>query len=135
MKVILSKTLTKKLKYLKGKMTVEGLSEVETYGRLGIQTSYPARSYIKVEIFLEDHPNPEYDLEQCKKWMEIINTYFTTSYNAYRVDVGSFKSIYPTEIYEDRICLRAEQFVHKPTWRDWFIPEGDKNVSEFEIFF
>lgn len=134
MKVILSQTLASKLKLLKGKMSVsEVIEPVHFTDSKGVSHSIPGSRYVLAVVDLSDHPDPEYDTEQCKRWMKIINTYFSTSYYAYRVDIGPFKAIYPTEVYENKIHFHAEEFEHKPTWRDWFIVEGDENAPQLTI--
>ena len=134
MKVILSQTLSSKLRYLKGRMSIKGVVDPISYQDMnGLTQHIPGAQYILVIVDLSDHPDPDYDIKQCKEWMRIIDTYFSTSYKAYKVDVGPFKGLYPKIIKENEIQFQCEDFDHKPTWRDWFIMEGDKNAPKLTI--
>ncbi|MFW9871737.1 MAG: hypothetical protein ACFFG0_01455 [Candidatus Thorarchaeota archaeon] len=132
MKIVLSKTLSTKLRYLRGKITIKGESDPIpiTYNGCAGYTQYiPGSNYISAIVDLSDHPDADYDIKQCTKWVNIIHTYFSTSYEAYRVNVGPFKGLYPIQIKENKIYFECESFDYCPSWKDWFIMEGDKTCE------
>lgn len=62
-------------------------------------------------------------LDECKEWLNIINTYFLTSYHACSIDkMGKLKGVRPKHIF----CNRAEFTVltkRTENWKDWFIQD------------
>lgn len=136
MKIKLSKELVWVLKTLQGKISVSNVTEpIEYIDNHGIKKACPGVQYVQTTIDLSENKNVYNDLIECEKWMNTISTYFSTSYKAYRIDIGPFIGLYPVKIdmNEKLICFHAEDFHYEPTWRDWFIPEGDVYASEFTI--
>lgn len=130
MKIVLSKTLTSKLKYIKGRISVDCNSDPTSYTDiLGLTVSIPVPGPMNITtaIDLSDHPRPEYDINQCSNWMNNIKENFLSG--NYKINIGYFKGLYPIEINKDKIIFQADYFIYNPTWRDWFIVEGDENAS------
>lgn len=131
MKIKLSRELVWKFKTLQGKISIESIVEPKTY--LDNNFNYhavPGNQYVDVIVDLSDHSYPYDDIIACEKWMNTHNTYFSTSYKACRVDIGSFKGLYPVEIDVSKtiIGFRAEEFDHNPNWKDWFVVEGESDA-------
>lgn len=133
MKVKLSKELVWTLKFLQGNIIVSNVTDpLEYIDNHGIRCAIPAHGYVQIIIDLSENENLYHDLEECEKWMNTINTYFSTSYKTYRIDIGPFIGLYPVKVdFTDyKVIFHAEDFYYKPTWKDWFIQEGDIDASE-----
>lgn len=65
--------------------------------------------------------------DECQRWRKIIDTYFSTSYNCYRLSrVGRFKGVRPHKIYNHTIKFQVSSY-NPPTWEDWFDVIGEKD--------
>ena len=91
----------------------------------GIIYSVPGESHYMIQIDLTDDPD---SLDACTKWIQVIETYFKTSYGAYRIDVGPYEGLWPTDV----TIINNRDIVHfqldnvdttKGSWKDWFIKE------------
>lgn len=136
MKVCLSREIVWKLKNLNGKTNVSGIVEpIEYMTSSGYKVFIPRERYILVTMDVSDHSNPWKDMEECQKWIDILRSYFRTSYKTLRVNIGSFTNLHAFEVNfeENLILFRAEDYIYKPCWKDWFIMEGDDDASEFVI--
>lgn len=69
--------------------------------------------------------NEEGDLyNECRIWKKIIDTYFSTSYNCYKLSrVGRFKGVRPRKIHLQSISFQVTSY-GEPTWEDWFDVTG-----------
>lgn len=75
------------------------------------------------------------ELEECKKWIKVIETYFKTSYGlgGYKIDIGPYEGLWPTHIdysvFADEPLIATVHFrldnvnLQKRSWKDWFIRE------------
>ena len=125
MKIVLSKSLSYKLKTYTGRIDIKKVVESRRYtGIGGLIYHLAGPEHNSVIVDLSDHSDPEYDVEQCEKWIKILNTYFSTSYKAYKIDVGPFKGLYPVEIEQDKIHFNVDIFDFRPSWKDWFIVDN-----------
>lgn len=61
----------------------------------------------------------------CVEWYRIIQTYYKTSYKAFRIDIGPYKGIYPVSIDENgRVFFELEDVdLDYKNWKDWFVKE------------
>jgi len=67
--------------------------------------------------------------DECQTWRKLIDTYFSTSYDCYKLSkVGRFEGIRPYKMY-----IRFQSFsfhistYNKPTWKDWFDVTGEND--------
>jgi len=91
---------------------------------------HPTFGMDEYEGVLFFNPNEMNLLYECKEWLHIIDTYFLTSYNAYRIKtMGKLEGIRPKHIF----CNRAEFTVvnkRRENWKDWFVQDGaDLNLT------
>ncbi len=71
-------------------------------------------------------------LAECRKWMNHIEAYFTTSYTALRTDLGPFKGVFPAYIEDSIVHFIADNYdPSKESWKDWFIVEDIKDAPQF----
>jgi len=110
-------------------LDLEGLiSETDTYdieGINGILYKVPGETHYMVQIDLTDEPE---SLRACYEWIRIIQTYFKSSYTAYRVDIGPYQGLWPTDVTEisNRLIVHFQlDYVDtkRGNWKDWFIRE------------
>lgn len=82
--------------------------------------------------FVVKKPNIVLNLSQnskcfsaCIEWYRIIQTYFKTSYKAYRLDIGPYTGLYPVSIDNNGYVMFEFEDVDidKKDWKDWFIKE------------
>lgn len=57
------------------------------------------------------------------EWCRRISTYFTTSYETYKIDIGRLKGVYPIN-YNEKSVEFSIDFIDKESWQDWFVQEG-----------
>jgi hypothetical protein len=76
--------------------------------------------YIKLD--LSDEPEL---LKCCIEWQSIIETYFKTSYKAYRIDIGPYRGLWPREITPEGVVEFNVDVADTKNgnWKDWFIQE------------
>ena len=60
---------------------------------------------------------------EARKWFEDISTYFSTSYETYKIDIGRLKGVYPISCAMDYVEFSID-YIDKESWKDWFIQEG-----------
>lgn len=72
--------------------------------------------------------NEDQDLiKEVVRWGKHIQTYFKTSCETYKVDIGRLEGVFPTAVESTCYGYEVEFSVDnvKPaSWRDWFIQEG-----------
>lgn len=107
-------------------LTLEGLtSEMQTIEfkmMNGIRQTIPTCMDHTIELDLKNEPEL---LEACIKWNRIIESYFKTSYTAYKLNIGPYEGLWPYEISEDGIVKFRLDCVYpdRKDWKDWFIKE------------
>lgn len=57
------------------------------------------------------------------KWCKHISTYFSTSYETYKIDIGRLKGVYPINCTIDYVEFSID-YIDKESWKDWFVQEG-----------
>ncbi len=66
--------------------------------------------------------------EECVAWIDMINTYYRTSYNAGKAKrIGRFSGIFPIKIRLHSVDFVIEGY-DNPSWKDWFDVEGKKDM-------
>ncbi len=71
-------------------------------------------------------------ITECNKWVSHIETYFKTSYDALKVDIGAFQGLWPTHVNRGRVYFRADMYDStKKSWKDWFIVEEIEDAPQF----
>jgi len=110
-----------KLKFL----SMEGLiSELQTIQvqMHGIIKTVPTAMDHRIELDLSNYPD---SWEVCCEWNRIIETYFKTSYKAFKIDIGPYEGLWPYIISEDGIVkFRLDEvYSERKDWKDWFIKE------------
>jgi hypothetical protein len=135
MEIKLSRELIWTLKTLQGKISIEDISDPYEYvNSHGIREYIPGKGYILISVDVSEYSKSFSDMIACDNWMNIIHTYFSTSYNSYRIDIGRLRKLFPVRIdFSTNIIFFRCDYVDKPSWKDWFIMEGDINASEFSI--
>ena len=114
-----------RLEGLNGKM-----DRHEIMGFGGIKQYVPGETRYDIKLDLTEYPRA---LKCCLSWMNIITTYFQTSYSAYRISIGPYEGLYPTASYIEDNRNIVEFHVdavdtRKKDWRDWFI-QGDREIA------
>ena len=106
---------------------MEGLSSHTEIHELAVLSSYhkvkfSGKTTNQVDLDLSNEPEL---LEVCIEWNRLIETYFKTSYKAFRIDIGPYEGIWPTEISSDGMVHFDVDNVYpdKKDWKDWFIKE------------
>ena len=125
MEIKISRELVFALKSLQGKITVENFAEPCSYmDSRGINRYIPGPKTFYAHISL-DVCNFS-DMAECEKWMNINSK----SFNIYYLNIGPFKKLYPIEIdfSINVISFSADNFDYKPSWKDWFIVEGETDA-------
>jgi len=81
---------------------------------------------IDARIQLDLTREPEL-LKVCEDWINEIETYFRTSYNACKIDIGEYVGLWPTHITDGRMVhFRLDDYdVNRKNWKDWFIQEEE----------
>ena len=110
-------------------LDLEGLiCETDSYDVEGLGSilyKVPGETHYMVQIDLTDEPD---SLDACIKWITVIETYFKTSYGAYRINIGPYEGLWPTDV----TIINNRDIVHfqldnvdttKGTWKDWFVKE------------
>jgi hypothetical protein len=109
-------------------LDLEGLitaTDKAEYVDNGIIYSVPGETHYMIQIDLTDEPE---SLSACYKWIRIIETYFKTSYSAFRIDIGPYEGLWPTDVTE----IANRTIVHfqldnvdtkRGNWKDWFVKE------------
>ena len=125
MKVKIPYTLRMKL------LNLEGLSsEIERHeiNMNGIKRFVPGEIHHTIELDLADYPEC---LKACFDWYTIIETYFKTSYKAYRLDIGVYKGIWPISVNGNgTVKFRVDDVdLNKKDWKDWFVKEDIEYAS------
>jgi len=83
----------------------------------------PVPQCMDARIDLDLSREPEL-LKVCEEWIETIETYFKTSYNACKIDIGEYVGLWPTDITDRIVHFRLDQFDStRKSWKDWFIQE------------
>lgn len=110
-------------------LTFEGLdSRTDKYDVVdagGITYSVPGETHHMIQMDLTD----ELDLlDACTKWITVIETYFKTSYTAYKIDIGPYEGIWPAGVTiinnRDIVHFQLDNVdVEKENWKDWFVRE------------
>ncbi len=70
-----------------------------------------------------DLTNYSESLQACERWHGIIITFFRYSYSAFRLNIGPYEGIFPSEIVNNKVFFNID-YVHadfKLGWEDWFI--------------
>jgi len=86
-------------------------------------------SEITFDVDLED----EKLSKECLIWIHHIETYFKTSYNSLKLDIGPFEGLWPIKGHYNStmVTFRADWFdPDRKNWRDWFI-EYTENAPQF----
>jgi len=115
MKVKLSYELTMKLISI----------EIDDMSILNFSDGYDIEFYIELNEKL---------VKECLIWMHHIETYFKTSYDAYRIDIGPFRGLWPVTAYYNSVgvTFRADSYNPKyKNWKDWFEIEEVENPPQF----
>ena len=110
-----------KLKFL----SMEGYSsnvEMDEMNFHGDVISIPGKITDQIELDLSNEPEL---LKVCVEWQRIIQTYFRTSYKAYRIDIGPYEGLWPIEISSNGMVHFNVDHVDlsKENWKDWFVKE------------
>ena len=71
---------------------------------------------------LQFHDDENELFDECLLWIKIINSYFKTSYNCYRLTrVGRFIDIRPVQVIGERKVEFDVDNYHPPSLKDWFV--------------
>lgn len=69
--------------------------------------------------------NEKHLFDECIRWKCLLDIYFKTSYNCYRMTrIGRFYNIRPCFV-QNGIAEFDLSHYDKPSWRDWFDIEGN----------
>ncbi len=110
-------------------LDIEGLHKdvdtIENSGPAGQLYKVPGKMHYMVQMDLTDEPDL---LDACTKWINVIETYFKTSYSAFRIDIGPYEGLWPTgvTIINNRNIVHFQLDDVDPNngdWRDWFSKE------------
>lgn len=110
-------------------LTFEGLdSRMDKYdivGVGGVTYSVPGEKYHMIQMDLTDEPKL---LSACYEWIRVIETFFKSSYTAYKVDIGPYEGLWPTDVTKiaNRLIVHFQLDnveVGKENWKDWFVRE------------
>lgn len=98
---------------------------VEVQGIGGYKQYVPGETHYRFELDVTDEPEHHNCIE---KWIYVLETYFKSSYTAYRIDIGPCKGVWPIAIAEVNnriIAYFKTDYVdsNDKTWKDWFIRE------------
>lgn len=67
-------------------------------------------------------------LQEVVEWIQHIQSYFKTSHETYKVDIGRFEGVFPTSCETNMFSGSEVEFsidnIKPESWRDWFIQEG-----------
>jgi hypothetical protein len=73
-------------------------------------------------ITFNDEERHLYD--ECKRWRKLIDTYFSTSYDCYKLSkIGRFEGIRPHIVYRQSVSFQISEY-SEPSWKDWFDVTG-----------
>jgi len=120
MKVKIPYELKMKFLSLEGLNVEKDFYEVPGYG--GAKQRVPGPDHYSIKL---DLSNNFKCLRVCFDWNCIIQTYFKTSYTAYRIDIGPYKGLWPVSVGEDGVVLFEVDDVdlNKKDWKEWFVKE------------
>jgi len=68
--------------------------------------------------------NTEQELyNEAIQWFKHISTYFGTSQDTYKINIGRLKGVFPVNCTNDSVEFSVD-YIDKESWKDWFIQEG-----------
>lgn len=75
----------------------------------------------------------EFDLiEECREWLNTIETVKRMSHNAYRLTkIGRFCGVRPKEIYNSLVLFSVEEY-KESSWKDWFVISTEESDGYFK---
>jgi len=111
-----------KLKFLNMEGLISEIQTIEFKMMNGIIRTIPTTMDHIIILDLSDYPEC---FKACCEWNRIIESYFKTSYTAYKLNIGPYEGVWPYEISEDGIVkFRLDEvYPDKKNWKDWFIKE------------
>lgn len=63
-------------------------------------------------------------IDECREWLNVINKYFKTTYNYYKLaKVGRFYGVRPIKVYYSFATFTVDDH-DELSWRDWFDLSG-----------
>jgi hypothetical protein len=121
MKVNIPYKLKEKFLSLEGLSSHTAIHELAAIGAYN-KVSFPGKTTNQVDLDLSNEPEL---IEVCIEWNRLIQTYFKSSYKAFRIDIGPYEGIWPTEISPDGMVHFHIDAVYpdRKDWKDWFIKE------------
>jgi len=134
MEIKISRELVWTLKTLQGKINIEHFTDSHEINFHGVKQYVSGVQHISVSVDVSDYSSPLNDIIACEKWMNSVYKCFYSNV-PYGIDIGPFKKLFPERIdfQANTIFFNCSYFNYKPTWKDWFIVEGDINASELTI--
>lgn len=108
-------------------LSMEGLSSHTTMNEIAAIGSYnkvmiPGKTTNQVDLDLSNEPEL---IKVCIEWNRLIQTYFKSSYKAFRINIGPYEGIWPISIGADGMVNFSIDSVYpdRKDWKDWFIKE------------
>ena len=114
-------------------LSMEGLSShtemIEMLDGNGQHMVMPGRTTNQVDLNLSNEPEL---IEVCIEWNRLIQTYFKTSYKAFRINIGPYEGIWPISIGADGMVNFSIDAVYpdRKDWKDWFVKEDFNYAPE-----
>jgi len=121
MKVKIPYELRMKLLSLEGLSSHTEMHEMAAIGSYN-KVTIPGKTTNQVDLDLSHEPEL---LKACIEWNRIVQTYFKSSYKAYRFDIGPYEGIWPIDIGADgMVCFSIDAvYLDNGNWKDWFVKE------------
>ena len=88
----------------------------------------PLMSWYEITVDFSEKPEL---FEECVEWQNIISKYLSTSHNTYKLNIGPFEGLWPTQCNSMSLTvnfLAEEIYWERKNWKDWFI--GECHASE-----
>jgi len=61
--------------------------------------------------------------DECREWLEVINVYFLSSYNACRINkIGTLRGVRPKHVFYNNATFTINN-QERENWKDWFIQD------------
>ena len=114
-------------------LSMEGLSShtemIEMLDGNGQHMVMPGRTTNQVDLDLSNEPEL---IKVCIEWNRLIQTYFKTSYKAFRINIGPYEGIWPISIGADGMVNFSIDAVYpdRKDWKDWFVKEDFNYAPE-----
>ena len=112
-----------KIKFLRQ----EGLTVIQDIQDIPTLSGQPVRTSMSMSATIDlDLGRRPYLFKSCLDWIKLIDTYFKTSYDACKIDIGEYIGLWPTGTDGCVVHFRLDQVDStRKDWRDWFIHEEE----------